>query len=95
MKKALTSILVSTAMVIGPLPALSADSRPLAPGGAAGIQRAQGNDTWCGQAATNDNKDPCFIWLVGAGVVVGLGILLLSNNNDSNSPLPTVPVPVA
>ena len=71
MKRTLISLLVSTAMVIGPLPAMSADTGPLPSGNAAGVKQAQ-----------NDN-DPPLLWLVGAGVVIGLGILILSNNNNS------------
>ena len=86
MKKALVSLLVSAAMVIGPLPAMSADSNPaktgpvaqtgpLAPGTAAGVKLAQGQD--------DDN--PPLIWLVGAGIVIGVGILLLTNNNQGRT----------
>ena len=74
MKRALISLLVSAAMVIGPLPALSADTGPLPSGTAAGVKQAQGN---------NDEETP-LLWLVGAGVVIGLGILILSNNNNSS-----------
>jgi hypothetical protein len=66
-------------MVIAPLPAMSADTGPLAPGGAAGIQKAQGGD----------DKVP-LEWLIGAGVVIGLGILVLANNNNNNAS-PAVP----
>ena len=69
-KRALLSILVSAAMVFGSLPAMSADTGPLAPGAAAGVKQAQGV------------TDPPLIWLVGAGVVIALGILILSNNNE-------------
>ena len=75
MKKALISVLVSAAMVIGPLPALAADTGPLAPGSAAGVQQAQGRD--------DDN--PQILWIIGFGVVVGLGILILTQNNHGNS----------
>jgi hypothetical protein len=73
-KRSHISLLVSAAMVIAPLPAMSADTGPLAPGGAAGIQKAQGSD----------DKVP-LEWLIGAGVVIGLGILVLANNNDNNA----------
>ena len=71
MKRALISLLVSAAMVIGPLPALSADTGPLPSGTAAGIKQAQDRD-----------DDPPLLWLVGAGVVIAIGILILSNNNN-------------
>ena len=95
MKKALISILVSAVMVIAPLPAMAADTNAanpakpgpatqagtLTPGGAAGVQLAQGLDI--------DN--PPIEWLIGAGVVIAVGILLLTNNNQSKT-LPQVPV---
>jgi uncharacterized membrane protein len=94
-KKALISIMVSAAMAVAPLPAMAADASPanqtktapvtqaapLAPGGAAGVQLAQGRD--------DDN--PPIEWLIGAGVVIGVGILLLTQNNQSKV-LPQVPV---
>ena len=73
MKKALISLLVSAAVVIGPLPAIAADTGPLAPGSAAGVQQAQAGD------------DPPVLWIIGFGVVVGLGILILTQNNHGNS----------
>ena len=72
MKRALTSLLISAAMVIGPLPAMSADTGPLPAGTVAGVKQAQ----------SADDETP-WLWLVGAGVVIGLGILILSNNNNS------------
>jgi len=67
-------------MVIGPLPALSADTGPLPSGTAAGIKQAQ-----------NDNDDPPLLWLVGAGVVIAIGILILFNTkepgDDDDDPL--------
>ncbi len=80
MKRALISVLISAAMVIGPLPAMSADTGPLPSGTAAGVKQAQGN---------NDEETP-LLWLVGAGVIIGLGILILSNNNN-NSAAPVTP----
>lgn len=71
MKRALISLLISAAMVIAPLPAMSADTGPLPSGTAAGVKQAQ------------DNDETPLLWLVGAGVVIGLGILILSNNNNS------------
>jgi hypothetical protein len=74
-KRTLISLLISTAMVIGPLPAMSADTGPLPSGAAAGVKQAQGKD---------DDETP-LLWLVGAGVVIGLGILILSNNNNNSA----------
>ena len=54
------------------MPAMSADTGPLPSGTAAGVKQAQ-----------SDN-DPPLLWLVGAGVVIGIGILILANNNNSN-----------
>ena len=82
MKRALISVLISAAMVIGPLPAMSADTGPLPSGTAAGVKQAQGN---------NDEETP-LLWLVGAGVIIGLGILILSNNNNNNAAPVTPPV---
>lgn len=66
-------------MVIGPLPAMSADTGPLPSGTAAGIKKAQ-----------SDDETP-LLWLVGAGVVIGLGVLILSNNNNSAAAAVTPP----
>lgn len=74
MRKALISLLVSAAMVIGPLPAMAADTG-LAPGAAAGVQQAQGRD--------DDN--PPVIWLIGFGVVVALGVIILTQNNHGSA----------
>ena len=76
MRKALISLLVSAAMVIGPLPALAADVGPLAPGAAAGVQQAQGRD---------DYDNPPVIWLIGFGIVVAVGILILTQNTHGQS----------
>jgi len=78
-KKSIISTVVSAALVIAPLPAMSADTGPLPAAPAAGVKQAQGTDT-----------NPPLLWLVGAGVVIGLGILILSNNNNGNA----VPAPV-
>src|SRR5581483_7518563 len=43
-RKALISMLVSAAMVMGQLPVMAADTGPLTPGAAAGVQQAQGRD---------------------------------------------------
>jgi hypothetical protein len=72
-KRALISILVSATMAIAPLPAMSAETGPLAPGGAAGVKEAQGG-----------NNPPLLLW-VGAGLAIALGILVLSNNNNSSA----------
>jgi len=65
-------------MAIAPLPAMSADTGPLPSGTAAGVKQAQ-----------NDTETP-LLWLVGAGVVIGLGILILSNNNNNTAATPPV-----
>ena len=78
-KRKILSVVVSAALAIAPLPAMSADSGPLPAAPAAGVKQAQG---------ANDTTPP-YLWLVGAGVVIGLGILVLANNNNSSS----VPVP--
>jgi len=59
-------------MVVGPLPAMAADVGPLAAGAAAGVQQAQGRD---------DYDNPPVIWLIGFGVVVALGIIILTQNS--------------
>jgi hypothetical protein len=68
MIKRLTSFLIGTAIMIAPLPALSAEIGPLASGGAAGVHQAQAGG------------DPPPLWLVGAGATVALGALMLMNN---------------
>ena len=81
MKKSIISMLVSAALIVAPLPAMSADTGPLPAAPAAGVKQAQGND--------RDN--PPVLWLVGAGVVIGLGILILANNNNSNGTAAPIP----
>ncbi|HEX3485477.1 MAG TPA: hypothetical protein VHT51_10480 [Micropepsaceae bacterium] len=71
--KTLVSLFVSAAIIIAPLPAMSADTGPLAPGSAAGVKQAQ-----------SDDNVPLY-WLLGAGAVIALGVLALSNNNDNGS----------
>ena len=68
MIKGFTSFLIGTAIMIAPLPALSAEIGPLASGGAAGVHQAQAGG------------DPPPLWLVGAGATVALGALMLMNN---------------
>jgi hypothetical protein len=75
-RKALISLLVSAAMVVGPLPAMAADVGPLAPGAAAGVQQAQGRD---------DYDNPPVIWLIGFGVVVALGVIILTQNSKGTA----------
>jgi len=60
-------------MVVGPLPAMSADTGPLPSGTAAGVKQAQADN------------DPPLLWLIGAGVVIGIGILILANNNNNST----------
>ena len=74
MKRSIISMVVSAALVIAPLPAMSADTGPLPAAPAAGVKQAQG---------ANDLNPP-LLWIVGAGVVIGLGILVLANNNNGN-----------
>ena len=63
-------LIVSAAMAVSPIPAVSSESTgPLPPGRAAGVQQAQAK-----------NPDPIFI--AGAGVVIAIGVLLLMNNNN-------------
>jgi hypothetical protein len=81
-KRSIVSMVVSGALVIAPLPAMSADTGPLPAAPAAGVKQAQG---------AND-LNPQLLYLVGAGVVIGLGILILANNNNSNG-VPLVPTP--
>jgi hypothetical protein len=73
-KRSIISMVVSAALVIAPLPAMSADTGPLPAAPAAGVKQAQG---------ANDLNPP-LLWIVGAGVVIGLGILVLANNNNGN-----------
>ena|SRR5579872_5126335 len=75
-KKALISMLVSAALVVGQLPAMAADAGPLAPGAAAGVQQAQGRDF-------DDN--PPIIWIIGGLIVVGVGIWILTQGTSSTS----------
>jgi len=78
-------MVVSAALVIAPLPAMSADTGPLPAAPAAGVKQAQGANDLLGNTP--------LLWLVGAGVVIGLGILVLANNNNSNGSATPVPVP--
>lgn len=70
MKRELISLLVGAALVVAPLPAMSADTGPLPSGAPAGVKQAQADN------------DPPLLWLVGAGVVIAVGILILANNNS-------------
>ena len=78
-KTSIVSMILSAALAIAPLPAMSADTGPLSAAPAAGVKQAQGGD------------DPSTMWVVGAGVVIGVGILLLANNNNSDG-VPLVPI---
>jgi len=78
-------LLVSAAMVVSSVPAISRDSTgPLAPGGAAGVQQAQG-----------ESNEPFYI-VAGVGAAIAIGVLLLSNNNNAGrgSPTPCCAPPV-
>ena len=94
MNKKLIATIFSTALVISPLPAFTADSSapapknaqaagPLAPGKAAGVQQAQGNGL--------DDTD--VLWGAAIATGVGLGIYALTSNNGSGgggaAPTPT------
>lgn len=76
MRKALISMLVSAAMVMGQMPVMAADTGPLTPGAAAGVQQAQGND---------DLNNPPIIWILGGLIVVGVGIWILTQGTSSVS----------
>src|SRR5258708_5231732 len=65
----ITSYLLSTAIVLAPLPAASAELSPLSSRGAAGVRQAQAEDY------------PPVLWLAGAGALVALGTMIVMNNN--------------
>src|SRR5258708_39743162 len=65
----ITSYLLSTAILLAPLPAASAELGPLASGGAAGVRQAQAENY------------PPVLWLAGAGALVALGTMIVMNNN--------------
>ena len=69
-------MLVSAAMVMGQLPVMAADTGPLTPGAAAGVQQAQGND---------DLNNPPIIWIVGGLIVLGVGIWILTQGTSNTS----------
>lgn len=75
-KKALISTLVSAAMLMGQMPVMAADTGPLAPGAAAGVQQAQGRD---------DIDNPPIIWIIGGLIVVGVGIWILTAGTSNTS----------
>ena len=74
MTKTFVSFVVSTAMVMAPLPAMTQSTGPMPPAGAAGVKPAQDAGTTV----------PVW-WWVGGGALIGLGILLLTDNEDNNS----------
>ncbi len=76
MRKALISMLVSAAMVMGQMPVMAADTGPLTPGAAAGVQQAQGRD---------DLDNPPIIWIIGGLIVVGVGIWILTAGTSSQN----------
>ncbi|HEX5280281.1 MAG TPA: hypothetical protein VFW28_09390 [Micropepsaceae bacterium] len=76
MRKALISMLVSAAMLMGQMPVMAADTGPLTPGAAAGVQQAQGRD---------DYDNPPIIWIIGGLIVVGVGIWILTAGSSSVS----------
>ncbi len=92
MKQKLIATIISTALVIAPLPAFTADSSapkntqtsgPLVPGKAAGVQQAQGMNV--------DDTD--ILYGVGLAGALGLGIWGLSSNNNNNGGGGTTPAP--
>ena len=76
MRKALISILVGAAMIMGQMPVMAADTGPLTPGAAAGVQQAQGRD---------DLDNPPIIWIIGGLIVVGVGIWILTAGTSSQT----------
>ena len=103
MKKALVSILVSAALFVGQMPAMAAnDKGPLPPGAAAGVQKAQ-NDTSCQNGTLVDQNGNVSVyciptaWVIGALVVIGAGVYLLSQGTNNKvltfSTTTTSPVP--
>ena len=86
MKKTVVSFVVSAAMVMAPLPAMtqgtstntgtstSKTTGPMPAAGAAGVKPAQDAGT-----------TPPVWWWVGGGALIGLGVLLLTNSDDNNS----------
>lgn len=81
MRKALISMLVGAAMVMGQVPVMAADTGPLTPGAAAGVQQAQGRD---------DIDNPPIIWIIGGLVVVGVGIWILTQGTSNTTLTQTV-----
>jgi hypothetical protein len=77
-KRALFSVVLTSAMVVASLPAISAASGPLAPGSAAGVKQAQALEA-----------SPLLI-AVGIGAVIALGVIALSNSGDDDA-APTTP----
>ena len=92
-KQKLIATIIGTALVIAPLPAFTANSSapapkptqasgPLAPGKAAGVQKAQGGV---------DDTD--VLWGVGIAGALGLGLWALTSNNDNGGGA-TTPTPI-
>jgi hypothetical protein len=80
MKKTFVSFVVSAALVMAPLPAMTQSTSstpgtgPMPAAGAAGVKPAQ-----------DAGPGPNVWWWVGGGALIGLGVLLLANNDDNNS----------
>ena len=71
------ALLVTAAMLVSSVPAISSDSTgPLTPGATAGVQQAQG-----------ESNKPIYI-AGGIGVAIAVGVLLLSNNNNGGGGAP-------
>ena len=77
MKKAFVSFVVSAALVMAPLPAMTQSAQntgPMPAGGAAGVKPAQ-----------DSGPNVPWWWLIGGGAAIGLGVLLLTNNDNNKS----------
>lgn len=90
MKKALVSMLVSAALVVSQVvPVMAADSGPLAPGAAAGVQQAQGNGE-CREGYLDVNGNVSYqcipvAWIIGGLVVLGIGVWILTQGTSANT----------
>lgn len=78
MKTRITGILLGAALVLAPISAMAADSTaqqgPLAPGAAAGVQKAE-DWTW-------DNNKAAYT--LGGAAVVAAAIIIASNNGNGH-----------
>lgn len=89
MKQKIIATIIGMALVISPLPALTADSSvvpasgPLAPGKAAGIQAAQGE--------APEGFD--WVWVATFGAALGVGVWVLTKKSDNGGGGGTTPTP--